>query len=359
MSMQRAPSPQKPIKVLIVDDSKVGRAVIGKILLEASPRVTIVGYAEDGKGALNALDVCQPDVVILDLAMPSMDGITALPLILQKRPDVRVIICSSLSSPGAEISVKALSLGATDCVPKPVGSKNEKAIADFKDNLARTVLGLFEAQEAAPAPRLLPMNRSMFRPKVLAIGSSTGGPQALLTLLKDIGPLPIPVIITQHMINTFTAILARQIAAETGIRCEEGCEDMMLEPQRIFIAPGGRHMLFKRSGQGVAITLDDGPPENFCKPAVDVMLRGAVQAYGGDVMAVILTGMGKDGMLGCDKVAKAGGRVVVQDRDSSVVWGMPGAVANAGLASAILPLQGIARAVKEACAKPADPAGAR
>lgn len=351
--MKQAAAVKKPIRVLIVDDSKVGRAAISKILLEASSQITIVGYAEDGQRALTALDICDPDIVILDLAMPSMDGITALPLILKKRPHVRVVVCSSLSSPGAEISVKALSLGAADCVAKPMGSKNSDAISEFKASLTKAVLGLYDAPPPmAPEIKVKPADLLSFRPKLVAIASSTGGPNALITLFREMGPLPVPVVVTQHLIDKFTSILARQIQQETGIACEEARENLLLESGKIYLAAGGRHMLLKRTGQGVLTSLDDGPPENFCKPSADPMLRSAVAAYGKDVMAVILTGMGKDGLAGCEKVSAAGGRVLVQDRESSIVWGMPGSVANAGLANAVLPVPAIARNIRACLSKP-------
>jgi two-component system chemotaxis response regulator CheB len=348
--MRQAATEKKPLGVLIVDDSKVTRAVIGKILQEAAPQVKIVGYAEDGASALKALDVCDPDIVILDLAMPSMDGLTALPLILQKKPRTRIVVCSSSSAPGADISVRALSLGATVCVAKPVGTKNPKAIADFKSALKQAVLGLCDtspARQSGETARIATVpDLVSFRPKLVAIGSSTGGPNAVISLLKEMGKLPVPVVITQHMMEMFISILARQITQETGIECIEGSEGLLLEPGRIYLASGGSHMVLKKSGQRVTIGLNDGPPENFCKPSVDVMLRSAVEAYGGDIIAVILTGMGKDGLAGSEILAQAGGRIVVQDQESSIVWGMPGSVANAGLASAVLPVSGLARAVR-------------
>lgn len=345
--MRQAAIEKKPVRVLIVDDSKVTRAVIGKILQEAAAQVKIVGYAEDGASALKALDVCDPDIVILDLAMPSMDGLTALPLILKKKPQTRIIVCSAASAPGAEISLRAMSLGAMICVAKPVGTKNPKAIAEFKSAIKQAVLGLYDAQaKPAEGVRAMAPDLGSFRPKLIAIGSSTGGPNALIAMLKDLGKVPVPVVITQHMMDMFIPILARQIEQETGVECVEAVEGLLVEPGRIYLASGGRHMALKKSGQRVTINLDDGPAENFCKPSVDVMLRSAVEAYGGEIMTVILTGMGKDGLNGCEAVAKAGGRIVVQDQETSIVWGMPGSVANAGLASAILPVSGLARAVR-------------
>lgn len=360
--MRQAAAPKKPVRVLIVDDSKVVRASIGKILNEVAAQVKIVGYAEDGKSALEALDVCDPDIVILDLAMPGMNGITALPLILQKRPHIRVVVCSSLTTQGAEMSVMAMSLGAADCVPKPVGTKNSKAIAEFKTALTNAVLGLSEKlqQQSAPAGPVssgIITEMANFQPRIVAIGGSTGGPNALISLFREMGPVPVPVVITQHMMEIFTAILARQIKQETGIDCYEGQEGMLLEPSKVYLAAGGKHMMLKRSGRGVAIRLDDGPPENFCKPSADAMIRSAVEVYGADVLGIILTGMGKDGLAGCDAIAKAGGRVLVQDQETSIVWGMPGSVANAGLATAILPVSGIARTVRGLFDEPDLPQG--
>ncbi len=355
-----AQTTQKTIQVLIVDDSRVGRAVIGKILHELSPQVKIVGYAEDGNSALEALDVCDPDIVILDLAMPSMDGMTALPLILKKKPEVRVVVCSALTPPGTEMSVKALFLGATACIPKPSGTKDAKAFDKFKASLNQAVLGLY-ALPQTPLTKKAPVNpvpASSFRPKILAIGSSTGGPNALMKLLKETGPLPVPVLITQHVMANFTSLLAQQVQHETGLPCLETREGMTLEPSKIYIAASGSHLRLKRVGHIVTASLDDGPPENFCKPSVDVMLRSAAEIYGRDVMTVILTGMGKDGLEGCKEVFKAGGRIIVQDQESSVVWGMPGCVASEGLASAVMPLPDMAKKLRQIFADKNPVAGA-
>ncbi len=233
------------------------------------------------------------------------------------------------------------------CVPKPVGTKNPKAIAEFKSAIKQAVLGLYDAQaKPADGARAIVPDLASFRAKLIAIGSSTGGPNALISLLKDLGKVSVPIVITQHMMDMFIPILARQIEQETGVECVEVTEGMPVEAGRIYLATGGKHMVLKKAGQSLTISLDDGPAENFCKPSVDVMLRSAVEVYGGDIMTVILTGMGKDGLNGCEAVAKAGGRIVVQDQETSIVWGMPGSVANAGLASAILPVSGLARAVR-------------
>lgn len=363
--MEQKPKHQHPIRVLIVDDSTVMRAVIGKALNKISPNITVVGYAENGGSALKALDVCDPDIVILDVEMPGMDGMTALPLILKKKPRARIIICSSFTEQGAEVSVKALSLGAAECVLKPVNSKDAKAAEDFENALKRAVLvfgdGAAAPRESVTAP-IVPRNVadfSGFRPAIVAIGSSTGGPRALLALFKELGPLPVPVLITQHIQERFTPVLARHIERETGISCDVAEEGAVLQPSRAYLAPGGRHMQIKRSASAVTIHLDNGPPENFCKPSVDVMLRSAVEACGGGVLAVILTGMGSDGLKGCRQVAAAGGRILVQDQASSVVWGMPGAVANADMGSIIAPLSNIAATIRKSFAEPEKPSGAR
>lgn len=347
--MREAPVEKKEIRILIVDDSRVARAMIGKVLHGTLPNVVIAGYADDGDSALAALDVCNPDIVILDLAMPRMDGMMVLPLILKKKPGIRVVVCSSLSPPGAEISVRALFLGAAVCVSKPRGVKNQAAIAEFETSLQQAVLGLYETPATAGAFSGVVANSPSlvsFRPKIIAIASSTGGPNALMALLKDAGRLPVPIVITQHVMDNFSAPLVRQLAQETGIPCFEAQEGMELEPSCIYIATSGTHMRIRKAGTKIVIGLDHGPLENFCRPSADVMLRSVVDVYGGSALAVILTGMGKDGLNGCTEIFKAGGRIIVQDRETSAVWGMPGSIVNAGLASAIMPLSAIARSLR-------------
>jgi len=345
---------KKEIRVLIIDDSRVARAMIGQVLHGTLPNVVIAGYADDGDSALSAIDVCNPDIIILDLAMPKMDGMTVLPMILKKKPGVRIVICSSITPPGSEISVRALFLGAAACIPKPLGTKNNAAIADCETALQQAVLGLYEAPVAplSETPASTMPSLAGFTPRIIAIASSTGGPEALMTLLKKSGRLPPPVLITQHMMDHFTGPLARQLTQETGISCFEAQDGMGIAGGNVYIAPGGSHLVIKRSARGeTTLHLDHSPPENFCRPSADVMLRSLVDIYGGSVLAVVLTGMGKDGLSGCKEVAKAGGRIIVQDKETSTVWGMPGSVANAGLAQAVLPLMDIGDYLKTLAAQ--------
>ncbi len=328
----------RPLKVMIVDDSAVIRSIIDRIL-RTDKNVTICGYAGTGEQAVNSLQMCDPDVVILDIEMPVMDGLTAIPLLLGKKPSLKILICSTLSERGADISLKALSLGATDYILKPSGTTSVQGSEDFHSTLLRLVRNIGNSLlTVKPAEGFQTRNGKAHTPNVLAIGSSTGGPNALAVLLKAINTLPVPIVITQHMPRTFTRVLAAHLSNVAGIPCAEGETGMALQPGRAYIAPGGFHMLVERKGHDAVIRLDDGPMENFCKPAVDPMLRSLATVYGKNILTVILTGMGEDGLLGARLIADQGGQIIAQDAASSIVWGMPGAVANAGLCSAVLPL---------------------
>lgn len=353
--------------VMVVDDSAVIRGMITRIL-ESHPQIRIVASAPNGQIAVRMYQEHKPDVVIMDIEMPMMDGITALGEIVKFDARARVIMCSTLTRENAEISLKAMALGAVDYIPKPTSASEIHSSAHFKERIIELVRSFGKqgpqprpavptaaaqpasaAPAAAPKPSLLspteplvykPEPPAGWRPKILAIGSSTGGPQALFEFLKPLkGITSVPIVITQHMPPTFTALLAQHITAQTGISCEEASEGTVLEAGRAYIARGGMHMLLRRNDAGqIVTTINDGPPENFCKPAVDPMLRSLIPLYGRDILVTILTGMGADGMLGCKAVTEAGGYVAAQDQKTSVVWGMPGAVATAGLCSAILPL---------------------
>lgn len=334
------PSLSRPVKVMIVDDSAIIRSLIERTL-KADKDIEVCGFASNGEEALKTVSVCNPDVIVLDIEMPVMDGITALPQLLQKKKDAKILICSTLSDRGAEISLKALSLGAADCILKPSGATAIQQNADFNASLLRAVLLIGAGVQAQKkTEREISVRARTFTqtPKILAIGSSTGGPNALMTVLKELKGIRVPVVITQHMPPKFTKILAEHIAKETGLDCVEGAEGMLIKPGCAYVAPGGYHMVLKKADGGALIHLDEGPLENFCKPAVDPMLRSLIQIYGGSIFAVILTGMGHDGLEGCKEVVRAGGQVIAQDAKTSVVWGMPGAVANEGLCSAVLPL---------------------
>lgn len=332
-------------RILIVDDSAVIRTVISRTL-SSQPDMQVAGIAVNGDIGVKSVKKIDPDVVVLDIEMPVMDGITALPLILKEKPNTRVLICSTLSAHGAAISVRALSLGAAECILKPGGEAIVSAI-DFQENLVRTVRSLAQslkkttAAKPAAAPVQIRASTSAFSPKILAIGSSTGGPKALMEVMTGLKNLPVPIVITQHMPKTFTAILAQHITQHCGLPCSEGVEGEIIKPGYAYIAPGGHHMTFQKSGDSAIIHLNEDPPENFCRPSVNPMLRSLIPIYGNKILTVILTGMGNDGSQVCADVVKHGGQVIAQDEATSVVWGMPGAVANAGLCSAVLPVSEI------------------
>ena len=374
------------INVMVVDDALVVRGMVTRFL-EESDDLSVVVSVGDGERALAALDRHDVDVIVLDIEMPRMDGLTALPQLLKKAPGIQIIMASTLTLHNAEISLKALSLGASDYVPKPTSSSEIGGRDDFKRELTEKVrtlgrigrrrrlrrqqmaaggpapaAGTSAAARAAklsgqaspaagarekPAVQLRAVTPGALKPDIIAIGSSTGGPQALFQVLKDLGTeTNQPILITQHMPPTFTTILAEHVTKASGRDAREAVDGEVIQNNRIYIAPGDFHMIVVSEGGQKKIRLTQDPPENFCRPAVDPMLRSIVAAYGKNVLTVILTGMGADGCKGAQKVVNAGGRVMAQDEETSVVWGMPGAVANAGLCSDILPVKEIGNKIK-------------
>ncbi|MCB1650765.1 MAG: chemotaxis-specific protein-glutamate methyltransferase CheB [Alphaproteobacteria bacterium] len=351
---------------MLVDDSAIIRGAIARILKE-DPVIHIIDSVSNGQLGVDAAKKHQPHVVILDVEMPIMDGITALPKILEVSPQSKVIMFSTLTEKGAAISIKALSLGAVECMPKPSSTQVEGGTANFQDRILNLVKSLVPESKrvatgtaaGAPAPSPAPKAPASFslrkdpmaytgKPALVAIGSSTGGPQALFNVLKHFSGFDVPIILTQHMPATFTKILAEHIHQQTGLTSTEGGEGMRLEKGKVHVAPGGYHMLLKRDGVDTVITLNDGPAENFCKPAVDPMFRSAIDIYGKRVLGLILTGMGHDGLGGGKALVEASGRLIAQDEKTSVVWGMPGAVAMAGICSEVLPLDDIGPWVRKA-----------
>lgn len=335
-------SPISPsrLRVMLCDDSSTVRAALAR-LLESDPGIHVVARVGDGAQALAALDGAAPSeraqVVLLDLEMPVMDGMTALPLILKREPPPIVIVASALTQRGAGATMSALRAGASDYIPKPGAAGGGLADPHFRGDLLAKVKGwarLGQKPRPAPASLARPASRGA-APKIVCIGSSTGGPQALAALIRRLPrQIAVPVVVVQHMPRGFTAMLAQHLDTLGGPRVSEAQEGDVLEAGRVFLAPGDRHLLAKAEGNHVSLHLSDTPPENFCRPAVDPTLRSLVAAYGSSVQAVILTGMGQDGLAGCRAVAQAGGLSWAQDEASSVVWGMPGAVARAGLAAA-------------------------
>jgi len=374
---------KEPIHVMVVDDSAVIRGLITR-MLEADPDVAVVASVGNGQLAVNQLErqKGQIDVIILDIEMPVMDGLTALPLLLKADPNVKIIMASTLTKRNAEISLRALSAGATEYVPKPTSTREMSGENDFRREITDKVknLGIVRRDQIGPRPKpaknpvaapisqksgsvdaiqrwaikhesdvsLRPAGKT--KPDILAIGSSTGGPQALFAFLKSLPKnINVPIVITQHMPATFTAILAEHITRMTEWPCSEGKTGDLLEPGKILLAPGDYHMTIVQKGTQREILLNQDPPENFCRPAVDPMLRSVVKVFGPRVVTVILTGMGNDGAKGSQNVVEAGGTVVAQDEKSSVVWGMPGAVASAGLCSQVSPTDQLAATVAKLC----------
>jgi two-component system chemotaxis response regulator CheB len=349
---------------MIVDDSVVVRGLIAR-WLNAVPEIAVVSSQPNGAAALRELDRARPDVVLLDIEMPVMDGITALPLMLAKRKDLVVIMASGLTQRNAEISLRALALGARDYIPKPDANHVITTSVAFRRDLIEkvTVLGaaargrhviarLGQSAEifadSVQFPRaiaLRPFSAAM--PRALAVGSSTGGPQALYALFRTVGPAMagIPVLVAQHMPPNFTAVLADQLGKDSGRPAAEGRHGEILKPGRIYVAPGGKHMLIEAPGGLPMIAISDQPPVNFCKPAVDPLFESVARLFGAASLAVVLTGMGTDGARGSAKIADAGGSVIAQDAATSVVWGMPGTAAHLGVCAAVLPLDEIGRTV--------------
>lgn len=365
------PSSDDPHRVMVVDDSAVIRGLITRSL-EADPEIRVVASVPNGEMAVTAIKRQPIDVVILDIEMPVMDGLTALPLMLQASPTTKVVMASTLTKRNAEISLKAMQAGATDYVTKPTAVRELHGAAAFKEELLGKVKALGNSARAggrtasrAPlgpkpgSPRaaggqlakaagsrsdsvsLRPMP-SVFQADIIAIGSSTGGPQALFQVMAHLAKgITQPILITQHMPATFTTILADHISRQCKVPTTEARDGEPLVGGRCYVAPGNYHMVVTGKSDAPTLKLNQDPPENFCRPSVDVMMRSVVSAFGRRVLSVILTGMGQDGLKGCRLAAEAGGVVVAQDEASSVVWGMPGAVATAGICQGVLPIQDI------------------
>jgi two-component system chemotaxis response regulator CheB len=362
---------------MVVDDSAVIRGIVTR-WLEADPSITVVASCSNGLQALRSAPERNCEVVVLDIEMPEMDGITALPQLIKAVPGIQIVMSSTLTRRNADISLRALAMGAADYVTKPESLRGATAAEDFRRELVEKVKALAVARRNKEQRSLAPQSQTqasaqasgreprtnilvepkhsftlrplppLMDPGVLAIGSSTGGPQALLDVMRALGPsLSVPVVITQHMPPTFTALLAEHLGQAAKRPCAEGRTGDVLKPGSIFVAPGGQHMeLFQDRNGAVSIQLNDRPPENFCKPAVDPLFRSAAQIYGRRALALVLTGMGHDGREGGRAIVQADGVVVAQDEASSVVWGMPGAVALAGLCSAVWPLDRIGPEIK-------------
>jgi len=348
------------IRVLVIDDAVVIRKILSDAI-SADPELEVVATAANGRIGLQKIPQVNPDVITLDFEMPEMDGLETLRHIRKDYPKLPVIMFSTLTERGADATFEALALGANDYVTKPanVGSVTNSREAVEKD-LIRKIKALslkaksLEAGQrniSLRAPELLPQTvRPALRPTsntqkhidVLTIGVSTGGPNALAFLIPKLPEdLGIPVLIVQHMPPMFTRLLAERLNSQSKLNVVEASDGMTVTPGTVYIAPGDYHLEVFQSSKGVRTKLQQGPPENSCRPAVDVLFRSVAAVYGGNILGVILTGMGSDGLRGCELIKENGGVVFAQDKESSVVWGMPGYVAEAGLADLILPLEAI------------------
>ena len=394
--------------MLVVDDSVVVRRLVTDSL-SRDPDIEVVGFASNGRIALAKVDQLAPDLVTMDIEMPEMNGIEAVRALRRNRHTMPIIMFSTLTERGASATLDALVAGATDYVTKPanVGSVQEsldrvaselipkiKALVQHRPGAAgalppaggpvaggapagapaaRTRLGAGAAAGPAPVASSANSRRAVVTRQAPAphpvsaviIGSSTGGPEALSKVIGALSAAPpVPVLVVQHMPPVFTRQLAARLDRLGPATVVEAADGDALQPGTVYIAPGDHHLELSRSAGQLRVKLTDGPPVNFCRPAVDVLFRSAVRELGGQLLALVLTGMGADGRTGCEDVVGAGGTVVVQDEPTSVVWGMPGAVATAGFAHRVLPLSEVAPTLESVLARagggrPAAPIGGR
>jgi two-component system chemotaxis response regulator CheB len=344
------------IRVLVVDDSVVIRRIVTDII-SSDPDLEVAGIAANGRIALDKITQINPDIMTLDVEMPEMDGLQTLKELRKIYPKLPVIMFSTLTERGGVTTLEALSLGASDYVTKPANVGSATAAKErVRDDLIPKIKALCRrsqipsakpfattAAAAKPTPVLSSIPRSHRSIEIVTIGVSTGGPNALAELMPCIPVnFPVPIVIVQHMPPVFTRLLAERLNGHSPLTVREGAAGQELKAGEAWIAPGNFHMVLEKTATSSRIALQQEAPENSCRPAVDVLFRSVAQIYGASTLAVILTGMGQDGLRGCEVIREAGGQVLAQDEASSVVWGMPGFVANAGLADKVLPLDQIA-----------------
>ncbi|MFO0612822.1 MAG: chemotaxis-specific protein-glutamate methyltransferase CheB [Polyangiaceae bacterium] len=357
----------RKVRLLIVDDCVVVRRLLST-LLSSEPDIEVAGIAADGAIALTKIKLLKPDIVTLDVEMPGMDGLETLAAIRKRFPLLPVLMCSARSDSAAHRILEAIAPEATDYVTAPrSASSREAAIEHVRAHLIpkiRELCARAAARRAGVATVRPTTPRSVRRARggspvgVVAIGASTGGPSALTSLLGALpSTLPCPVVVVQHMPPRSTSHFARRLAAASSLVVREARGGEILEPGRVYIAPGDHHLRVVRDGARARLEIDQLAAENSCRPAVDVLFRSAADAYGARALGIVLTGMGQDGLRGAARIKGEGGHIVVQDETSSVVWGMPGIVARAGLADAVLPLGELAYEIRRRAAR--DPSGAR
>lgn len=332
-------------RILVVDDSVVIRKVLCDIL-SSDPEMEVVGTASDGRIGLAKIAQLHPDLITLDVEMPVMNGLETLAELRKLYPQLPVVMFSTLTERGAAATLDALSLGASDYATKPSNTGSPAlAIAAVRAELIPKIKALCskparKLTSLAPPRPLMPVLRPTHRRiEIVAIGTSTGGPNALAEVLPVIPKnFPVPIVLVQHMPPLFTRLLADRLGAHSAIVVEEGSAETILCPGHAWIAPGNFHMTVKRAGIGSRLDLNQNPPENSCRPAVDVLFRSVAEVYGASVLSVVMTGMGSDGVKGAQRIRERGGEVIIQDEASSVVWGMPGLVHSSGQADAVYPL---------------------
>jgi two-component system chemotaxis response regulator CheB len=339
------------VRVLIVDDSTVIRRLLSDTLAE-DPAIEVAGTAPNGRIALAKIPKINPDLITLNVEMPEMDGLATLSELRKTHPYLPVIMFSALTQRGAVAALKALALGASDCVAKPahagsMAAAMESVRAELIPKI-KALCGIADLPHPSPATRavahrLPPAPPGNVPVEIVAIGVSTGGPNALTDIFRQLPrDFTVPIVVVQHMPPMFTKQLANQLNSASPLEVREAQGGELLVPGQAWLAPGNFHMALTRSAAGVTICLHQGPPENSCRPAADVLFRSVAELYGPAALAVVLTGMGQDGLRGCEAIHNAGGRIIAQDEATSVVWGMPGAVSTMGLANQVLPLPRIA-----------------
>jgi len=336
-------------RVLVVDDSVVARRLVSKAIT-AEGTVDVVGTAPDGRVAIAQIERLRPDTVTLDLDMPVMDGLETVEAIRERWPHLPVVMVSTYTVRGAQVTLDALALGANDYVVKPSGSASPtEAIARLHEELVPRILALCPQAAQEPAvvePIAIAPRGPAGRVDAIAIAVSTGGPTALGSLLAELpATLPVPVLIVQHMPPMFTRVLAERLDRTCAIHVLEAADGHTLEPGTVRVAPGDRHMLLERVDDAVRVRTTIGPRENSCRPSADPLFRSVADTYGGNALGIVMTGMGNDALHGSRRLVEAGSRVIVQDETSSVVWGMPGFVVREGLADAVVPLDELAREI--------------
>jgi two-component system chemotaxis response regulator CheB len=345
------------IRVLIVDDSVAIRSVLRQ-MISSEPDLEVAGVAANGKIAVEMLDQVSPDLVTLDIEMPEMDGLQTLSAIRETHPHLPVVMFSTLTERAAVATLQALALGASDYVTKPANARPGQGLHVIREQLMPKIRVLCRKERI-----LLPVARPSSAPfaeiTAIAIGASTGGPNALSAVLPLLpSSLPVPVFVVQHMPPIFTRFLAERLDRECKLPVRELTDGDLVVPGQVSIAPGDYHMTLQKEAAAVRLRTTQSVPENSCRPSVDVLFRSVACVYGSGALAVILTGMGQDGFRGCQAIREHGGTVLAQDEASSVVWGMPGYVANAGLAHRVLPLDQIAGEIsRRVAARVTRPAG--